>query len=71
VLAPAQALANVTIWSHCLECHAKPLAEPAEHSVPESLRALTAQRDGCGSYADESGAPMLAAWTMLDLGMQI
>ncbi len=70
VLAAAQTLADVTVWSRCLNCRAEPLSEPAERPVPELLRALIAEREGFISYADEGGVPMLAAWTTLDLGAQ-
>jgi PAS domain S-box-containing protein len=70
VLAPAQTFADVTVWSRCLNCHAEPLAKPAEHPVSESLRMLTAERNGFGSYTDENGVLMLAAWTTLDLVAQ-
>ena len=67
VLAPAQTFADVTVWSRCLNCHAEPLVKPAERLVPESLRALIAERDGFSGYTDENGVLMLAAWTTLDL----
>jgi hypothetical protein len=38
--------------------------------MPESLRMLIAERDGFGSYTDENGVLMLAAWTTLDLVAQ-